>query len=100
VKGGKRPVTKLVEAGLFIPADGGFCIKDYLDWNPTRERVLAERDRERGKKSRQRGVSPGVSRGVSPGDNLGESPGMARMSPGESGVCPDAPTPTTHNGSR
>jgi 5-methylcytosine-specific restriction endonuclease McrA len=45
-QGGKRPVTKLVEAGLFIPADGGFCIKDYLDWNPTREDVRALRGKD------------------------------------------------------
>jgi hypothetical protein len=78
-QGGKRPVMKLVEAGLFIPVDGGVCIKDYLDWNPTRDRVLADRERERGKKSRQRGS---MSPGESPGDNPGESPQNGAANPG------------------
>ena len=77
-QGGKKPVQKLIDAGLFIPVEGGVCIKDYLDWNPTREKVLAERERERGKKSRQRGVSPGESRG----DNRGESPSNGDSVPG------------------
>jgi hypothetical protein len=77
-QGGKKPVQKLIDAGLFIPVEGGVCIKDYLDWNPTRERVLADRERERGKKSRQRGMSPGES----PGDTYGDSPQNGDSVPG------------------
>jgi hypothetical protein len=89
-QGGKKPVQKLIDAGLFIPVEGGVCIKDYLDWNPTRERVLADRERERGRRVASAECPPG-----SPGGTPTGSPRRtaARIT-GESGVCRSAPTPT------
>lgn len=73
-QGGKRPIKRLIDAGLLGEVEGGFVVIGYLERNPSREKVISERTRERGKKQGQRAVSPPVSPGESPGDNLGESP--------------------------
>lgn len=39
----KKLTDALVKAGLFIPADGGWVLHDYLDWNPSRAKVLRDR---------------------------------------------------------
>lgn len=39
----KKLTDALVKAGLFIPVDGGWQLHDYLDWNPSREKVLKDR---------------------------------------------------------
>ena len=38
-----RILTKLVEVGLVDKVDGGYLLHDWLDYNPPRDRVLAER---------------------------------------------------------
>lgn len=40
---GDKMAKALEEAGLFKPAPGGWLIHDYLDWNPSKEQVLAMR---------------------------------------------------------
>lgn len=37
-------IEQLVEHGLFEPVDGGYQIHDYLDYQPSREEVLASRE--------------------------------------------------------
>jgi hypothetical protein len=37
--------SKMVEAGLWHTAPQGFTVHDYLDYNPTRESVLREREK-------------------------------------------------------
>lgn len=60
----RKQITELVDAGLWVPdADGGFRIKNYLEFNPDAETVKAERKaaRERMRKlraKRARGDSP------------------------------------------
>lgn len=46
--------TALIEAGLWDPEDGGIRVHDFLDWNESREQVLASRKvaRERMQKLR------------------------------------------------
>ena len=41
--GGEKQAKALEAAGLFKPAPGGWLIHDYLDWNPSKEQVLATR---------------------------------------------------------
>lgn len=45
----KRAVAALVEAGLWHRAERGYVVHDFLDWNPSRAAVEAQRasDRER-----------------------------------------------------
>lgn len=38
--GGDRQAKALEKAGLFRPAEGGWILHDYLDWNPSKEQVL------------------------------------------------------------
>jgi len=37
-------VDRLVDVGLWDVVDGGYMIHDYLDYNPSKEEVMAERD--------------------------------------------------------
>jgi hypothetical protein len=39
----RQLVNVLVKSGLWTPVDGGWEIHDYLDYNESRERVLARR---------------------------------------------------------
>lgn len=52
--GTRAMVTRLVDAGLFVRVPGGYKIHDYLDWNPSREKVLAEREAARVRQARKR----------------------------------------------
>lgn len=61
----KKPVdlaARLVGAGLWAVADGGWQINDYLAYNPSREKVLADRNaaaaRKERWKERQRNAVP------------------------------------------
>jgi hypothetical protein len=36
-----RPRRELLASGLWMEAPGGYSLHDYLDWNPSREEVLA-----------------------------------------------------------
>jgi hypothetical protein len=37
-------IGELLDAGLWEPVEGGYVIHDYLDYNPSREQVLADRE--------------------------------------------------------
>jgi hypothetical protein len=81
-QGGKKPLQRLVDAGLVEEIEGGYLVIGYLERNPSREQVKAERDRERGKKAGQRSKSPASSPGESPGDNGRDTHGeVVPMSP-------------------
>ncbi|MET8841478.1 hypothetical protein ABZW67_15460 [Streptomyces rubiginosohelvolus] len=56
VRGLKAVAKELEEAGLWDPADGGWTIHDYLEYNPDRAKVQAERksNAERQKAWRER----------------------------------------------
>jgi hypothetical protein len=86
-------VDVLVKVGLFEPVEGGWQMHDFLDYNPTKEKVLADREaaakrqrdaRERAKHAREKaareaaakngnadshGDSHGVTNGVSHADS-------------------------------
>lgn len=50
----QRRVRELVEARLWDPTEDGFAIHDYLDYNPSREQVAAERKASRKRLERWR----------------------------------------------
>lgn len=55
---------KLVAAGLFERAEGGFMVHDYLEYNPSRGQVLAKRAEDADRK--RRSESDRTPRGIHP----------------------------------
>jgi hypothetical protein len=50
-----KNVSQLVDAGLWMPLDGGdYTIKDYLEYNPTAEKVKEERARNAARQRKHR----------------------------------------------
>lgn len=77
----KQALQELVDARMWKPVKGGWMIHAYLDYNPSAEKVKADREaaRERQERSRQRrhgepssavshGVTDAVTNGVSHSD--------------------------------
>ncbi len=53
--GKPREINALLNAGLWIQnGDGGYVIPDYLEFNPSRQQVLAKREADRQRQARQR----------------------------------------------
>ena len=87
--------ASLVSAGLWTPdeydGDAGWRFNDWCDYQPTREDVEAQRERDREKKRRQRRDSGGKytpSLGSSPRESPGDTEGTPE------GVTPSRPDPT------
>lgn len=59
-------MIKELAPGLWEPTEGGFVVHDYLDYNPTRAQVQAEREAA---KRRMQGRSSGRSSGETSGGN-------------------------------
>jgi hypothetical protein len=82
VRGIKATAQQLEAAGVWDRADGGWVIHDYLDYNPSREQVLAERKKnaERQERFRQRknGKPTPPTNGPSNGRSNGRSNGVTR----------------------
>ncbi|TVZ96475.1 hypothetical protein [Streptomyces sp. BK340] len=79
VRGLKAAAQQLVDAGLWDRIEGGWEIHDYLDYNPSRAQVLAERKKnaERQERFRQRRNGkpvPPDGNGVTPDPS--DAPGM------------------------
>ena len=74
----RKVVTSLVEAGAWREVDGGYQLHDYLDFQPSRAEVEAERAKARDRMRRRRsGGSSGEQR-----ENFGSSsPSPARPGP-------------------
>ena len=83
----RSEIDKLIEVGLWERAEGGYQVHDYLDYNPSREKVEAERAdnaerqrrwREQRRDGRSNGVTDTVSNGcpdpTRPGQTRPESP--------------------------
>lgn len=88
VRGVKATAQQLADAGLWDRTDDGWMIHDYLDFNPSREQVLAERKKnaERQERFRRRKNGKPV-----PPDGSGNG--------GSNGVTPESTqTPETHDG--
>lgn len=53
-----RAAAQLMEAGLWDATDDGYVVHDYLDYQPSRERVLNDRERARERQKRRRSPQP------------------------------------------
>lgn len=91
-KAGERSLAALCDQALWVPTDDGWVLHDYLDHNPSRERVLEQRRKDAERKARGRGAdSNGSPNGVRADSK--RTPAGVR---GESGrPVPSRPTPTT-----
>lgn len=102
----KAALDVLVAQGLWEVADGGYAIHDYLDHNPSREKVLKQRasDAERkarGRSSDARGRPDGI-RKESDGSPAGQTPdssdrptGVRLESVRGGSTVPSRPVPST-----
>ncbi|MEU3851770.1 hypothetical protein [Streptomyces sp. NPDC029554] len=85
VRGVKATAQQLQKAGLWDRIDGGWEIHDYLDFNPSREQVLAERKKNAERQERFRRRKNGKPTPPSNG--------------GSNGVTPEGPDASgTHDG--
>lgn len=57
----------MIDAGLWEKSAKGYRVHDYLDYNPTRAKVLEDRSKTAGRVRRFRGQGNGVTNGVSTG---------------------------------
>lgn len=57
---GAPTARRLVDVGLWEPIDGGWLIHDFLDWNPSPERIdeLRQKRAEAGRKGGQQSKPP------------------------------------------
>lgn len=51
-----RLTGALENAGLFEPTSAGFCIRDYLEYNPSKAQLKAKRDAQKQRRLRQKTV--------------------------------------------
>jgi hypothetical protein len=56
---------RLISVGLWDRADGGYQVHDYLDYNPSRSKVLAEREANAARQGRYRERHSSISNDVS-----------------------------------
>ena len=80
VCGTPADVAKLVEVRLLDETPTGYAIHDYLDYNPSRAHVLAERARWQARQNKAR-VTGGVTGGVTHGVTVGVTGDPSRDSP-------------------
>ena len=97
-------IDLLVDAGLWEAVPGGYRIHDYLDYQPSREETLKDRDatarrqadwRERKKSKRSHTVSNAVTNGVTNTDVQGKNAPYAADSGDGAGTNAAAETPKT-----
>lgn len=95
--GGKRERNELVRGGVWHADPAGYRLHDYLEYNPPRDEVLAERERKR--EARSRGGKAGEksakkARGVT-GQSGEKDPVFERTVPDDSEhePSPDVPEP-------
>ncbi|WP_322500840.1 hypothetical protein TR631_12600 [Streptomyces rochei] len=69
MRGVKATAKQLEDAGLWDRTDSGWMIHDYLDYNPSREQVTAERKKNAERQERFRRRRKGASRGSSDGSS-------------------------------
>lgn len=93
-------VDKLVSSGLWDEVEGGYEIHDYLDYQPSRERVLAEREAAAERQRRRRnGTRHAVTDAVTPAvtDAVTSDGGHAVSSASPTRPDPYPPQPPLHN---
>ncbi|MCX5253566.1 hypothetical protein OOK27_05185 [Streptomyces canus] len=76
VRGIKATAKQLEDAGLWDRVDGGWVVHDYLDYNPSRDQVLAERKKNAERQERFRQRKNGKPTPPSNGSSNGRSNGV------------------------
>lgn len=97
-RGVNRAVTELIERGLWIATDDGWCIHDFLDYNPSREQVLRDRKANAARQERFRQRKNGKPTPPPPatdeGDETPDNAGSNGRSNGVTNAAPARPGPT------
>jgi hypothetical protein len=86
----KAALDVLIEQGLWVQARGGYTIHDYLEHNPTREKVLANRATEAARKARGRNTQTNP---CPPGQPPDKNRSPAGIQPESGGPVPSRPVP-------
>ncbi len=87
--------SKLCELGLWIDRGDHYVIPNFLEYNPSREQVMAERDRWKSNKQRQRERARREAVD-DPGDTSDVPGGLPGDSHRESSPSRPVPSPTNH----
>ena len=100
IRGWAAAAKELIERHFWEPAEGGgFRVHDYLDWNRSRQVVLAERaaarDRKREARRRPAGQTPDVTRDVRPENHRMSGTTPLPSTPDGLRPSPDPPNPLT-----
>ncbi len=95
-------VAELVEVGRWEPDAQGYRIHDYLDYNPSRAQVMAEREAAKERMSRHRsggcsGERTGEQDGERSGERTGERNADLRQCSGERTPPSRIPNPESHD---
>lgn len=96
VRGVKATAKQLEDAGLWDRADNGWVIHDYLDYNPSRDQVLAERKKNAARQEAFRKRRNGKPTPPSDGGSNGSSNGVTRTAETHDGDT--TATRTQHDG--
>lgn len=96
---GRRDLDELHAAGLLDATAGAYSVHGYLDYNPSREKVTAEREAARRRKDRRTDSSSSDE----PSPNVGGSSGEVRANVGKGSASPSltrpsGPSSTASNG--
>ncbi|MCZ4069242.1 hypothetical protein O1W71_16350 [Microbacterium sp. H37-C3] len=93
--GSEAEIRELHQAGLWVPAEGGWQFRDWADYQPLKEDVEAERDAARERMKKVRAAKKGVNKGGSgeqPANvpaNIGRSSEEVRIAPSQSQSHPE-----------
>ena len=90
---GRELAGRLVEAGMWLPVDGGWQFHDWADYQPTRESVQAEREAANERKRRWK-EKRDAERAAEQAKNAGGTRSETRSEREEERVENTAPTPT------
>lgn len=94
--GTRQQIAALVSAGLFVESDSGYVMPDYLDYNPSREEVLADQAAKHEAKSRAGragGIASGVARRKHTPKQTRSRPEANREAEGKQNEAPTRPVP-------
>lgn len=97
-RGWSRKARELIRAGLWHAVEGGHEIHDYLEYNPSREQVEAERKAARERMNRLRSPDVRANKRRTPPERSPEVRGGVRQKFND--PDPDPDVPTEHSGAR
>jgi len=88
--GDRQPLLDVLTGrGLWLPAEaGGFQLHDFLEWNPSRAEVLAEREAAAQRKAEYRRRRAEARSAVPMGHDAGRTPDATRDDPRDIGHVP------------